>query len=139
VGPLLIALVALVAIGTVLPWRKAAGTTLVRRFRVPALLFVASIGVLAVFGMHDPFALAGTASAIVLVYVTLREYVLGTRGARAATGSNWLSAFFGLFDRDRRRYGGYLVHLGFAVMAVAVIGSNIYQEQVRTAVAPGES
>jgi len=139
VGPLLIGLVALVAIGTVLPWRKAAGPTLVRRFRVPGALFVGSIIVLVALGMHDPFALAGTASAIVLLYVTLREYVLGTRGARAASGSNWLSAFFGLFDRDRRRYGGYLVHIGFAVIAIAVVGSNIYQEQVRTSVAPGES
>jgi cytochrome c-type biogenesis protein CcmF len=139
IGPLLIGLVALVAVGTVLPWRKASGTTLMRRFRMPAVLFVAALAVLAAFGMHDPFALAGAASAVVLVYVTAREYVLGTRGARAATGANLLSAFFGLFDRDRRRYGGYLVHLGFAVMAIAVIGSNIYQQQVRTAVAPGES
>lgn len=139
VGPLLIALVALVAIGTVLPWRKAAGATIVRRFRVPAALFVATLAVLVAFGMHDPFALAGAASAVLLVYVTLREYVLGTRGARAATGASWPAAFFGLFDRDRRRYGGYLVHLGVAILAVAIIGSNIYQEQVRTAVAPGES
>jgi cytochrome c-type biogenesis protein CcmF len=139
VGPLLIALVALIAIGTVLPWRRAAGSTLVRRFRAPVILLVASLVVLAVFGMHDPFALAGTSAAIVLFYVTVREFVLGARGARAATGANWLMAFFGLFDRDRRRYGGYLVHIGFAVMAIAVVGSTIYQQQVRTTVAPGES
>jgi cytochrome c-type biogenesis protein CcmF len=139
VGPLLIVLVALVAIGTVMPWRQAAGSTLVRRFRVPAALFAASILLLTVLGMHDPFALAGVASAVVLLYVTLREYVLGTRGARAATGSNWFAAFFSLFDRDRRRYGGYLVHIGFAVVAIAVVGSNIYQQQVRTTVAPGAS
>jgi cytochrome c-type biogenesis protein CcmF len=139
VGPLLIVLVALVAIGTVLPWRKAAGGTLVRRFRVPAALFVSSIVVLAFLGMHDPFALAGVASAVTLLYVTLREYVLGTRGGRAATGSNWFAAFFGLFDRDRRRYGGYLVHIGFAVIAIAIVGSNVYQQQIRTTVAPGAS
>jgi cytochrome c-type biogenesis protein CcmF len=139
VGPLLILLVALVAIGTVLPWRRAATPTLMRRFRVPAALFVLATVVLAVLGMHDPFALAGTASAVVLVYATLREYVLGTRGARTATGATWLSSFFGLFERDRRRYGGYLVHIGFAVMAVAIIGSNIYQQQIRETVAPGES
>jgi cytochrome c-type biogenesis protein CcmF len=75
----------------------------------------------------------------VLLYVTVREYVLGARGARAARGSDWFSSFTGLFGRDRRRYGGYLVHIGFAVMAIAIVGSNIYQEQVRTAVAPGGS
>jgi len=139
VGPLLIGLVVLAAVGTVLPWRQAAPSTLLRRFRVPAAVLVVSVMALAILGMRDPFALAGVGSAIVLLHVTLREYVLGARGARAARGSDWLSSVGGLFGRDRRRYGGYLVHAGFAVMAIAIIGSNVYQEQVRTAVAPGES
>ena len=44
-----------------------------------------------------------------------------------------------LFDRDRRRYGGYLVHLGLGVMAIAAVASSAYQEQTRALVAPGES
>ncbi|MGE0229156.1 MAG: heme lyase CcmF/NrfE family subunit [Dehalococcoidia bacterium] len=139
VGPLLIGLVVLAAIGTVLPWRQAAAPTLLRRFRSPALVLVVSLVALVAGGMHDPFALAGTSSAIVLLYVTLREYFLGARGAKVARNAGWISAFGGLFGRDRRRYGGYLVHIGFAVMAIAIVGSNVYQEQVRTAVAPGES
>jgi cytochrome c-type biogenesis protein CcmF len=76
---------------------------------------------------------------LLLGYVTVREYFLGARGARRASGGGWAAAFVGLFERDRRRYGGYLVHLGIAVMAVAIVGSNIYQLQVRRTVAPGES
>jgi cytochrome c-type biogenesis protein CcmF len=78
-------------------------------------------------------------AASVLALVTLREFVLGTRGARAAGAGPWPAAFTSLFARDQRRYGGYLVHLGIAVMAVAVVGSTIYQQQLRTTVAPGES
>ena len=44
-----------------------------------------------------------------------------------------------LFERDRRRYGGYLVHLGLGVMAIAAVASSVYQEQTRALVAPGES
>ncbi|MFN8583697.1 MAG: cytochrome c-type biogenesis CcmF C-terminal domain-containing protein [Dehalococcoidia bacterium] len=139
VGPLLIGLVVLAAIGTVLPWRQAAPGLLLRRFRTPVAVLVVSLVILGVLGMHDPFALAGTGSAIVLLYVTAREYFLGARGARRARGADPLSSFFGLFSRDRRRYGGYLVHIGFGVMAIAIIGSNVYQEQVRTTVAPGGS
>ena len=89
--------------------------------------------------MRDPFALGGVSAALLLGYVTVREYFLGARGARRASGGGWTAAFVGLFERDRRRYGGYLVHLGIAVMAVAIVGSNIYQLQVRRTVAPGES
>ena len=139
VGPILVALLALIAVGTVLPWRRAAAPTLVRRFRVPFAVLAGSVAVLAALGMHDRYALAGTGVAITLAYVTLREFVIGARGRRAAAGLSWPAALLALFERDRRRYGGYLVHLGLAVMAVAVIGANIYREQSRGIVAPGES
>ncbi|MDA1002487.1 MAG: cytochrome c biogenesis protein CcsA [Chloroflexi bacterium] len=139
VGPLLIALLALMALGVVLPWRGTARGTLLRRLRAPAIFVVAAMLALAALGMRDRFALAGTGAAIALGFVTTREYVLGTRGLRRATGRPWFAAFAALFARDQRRYGGYMVHLGIAVMAVAVIGSNIYQQQTRAAVAPGES
>ena len=139
IGPLLIALVLLIAAGTVLPWRRAGNATLVRRFRGPLAVLVGSALVLAALGMHDRFALAGTSAAIVLLFVTLREFALGARGLRAAGGRSWPAALLGLFERDRRRYGGYLVHLGLGVMAIALVGSNVYQEQTRATIAPGES
>ena len=139
VGPLLIALLALIGVGTVLPWRRAARATLVRRFRAPLLALAASAAALFALGLRDPFALAAVSAAVFIAHVTLREFALGARAARRARGGGWAGAFLGLFDRDRRRYGGYLVHVGVAVMAVAVVGSNVYQQHVRTVAAPGES
>ncbi len=138
VGPLLIALVALVAIGTVLPWRRAANETLARRFRDPAILTLISAAALFALGIREPRALVAIVAAVVLIAVTLREFVLGARGLHAA-GHAWPATVMALFARDQRRYGGYLVHIGVAVMAVAVVGSTIYQQQFRVAVAPGES
>jgi cytochrome c-type biogenesis protein CcmF len=139
VGPLLVGLVGLIAIGTVLPWRRASTTTLMRRARVPLFAAVLASMVLSLAGMRDPFALAATVAAVVLAVVTVREFALGARGARAAGAGPWPAALTSLFARDPRRYGGYLVHLGIAVMAVAVAGSTIYQQQLRTTVAPGGS
>jgi cytochrome c-type biogenesis protein CcmF len=102
-------------------------------------VLVVSWAVLATLGMRNAYALAAVGSAIAVGYVTLREYALGARGVRRATGRSWPAAFLELFDRDQRRYGGYLVHIGLAVMAIAVVGSNIYQHQVRASVAPGQS
>ena len=139
VGPLLIALLVLMVIGTVLPWRRAGSTTLIRRFRAPVLFAAVSATMLAGAGMRDPFALAAVTSALTLVAVTVREFALGARGAHAARGGPWPASVSALFARDPRRYGGYVVHLGVALMAVAVVGSTIYQQQVRVTLAPGES
>ena len=138
VGPLLIALLVLLVAGTVLPWRRAAGGTLARRFSTPlALAVIATVG-LAAAGLRDRFALATTVAAITVAYVTLREFAVGARGLRRASGSSWPAAFGGLLHRDRRRYGGYLVHLGVAILAVAIVGSTVYQQQMRAVVAPGD-
>ena len=96
VGPLLIALLALTVIGTVLPWRRAAPATLRQRFRLPLVTALAAIVVLAVAGMRDPFALAGVSMAMTLLVVTLREYFLGARGARRASGRSWPAAVWWL-------------------------------------------
>ena len=143
VGPLLIVLVALIGLGVVTPWRRASTGTMSRRLRTPLAVTVLVTAALAAAGMHDTFAILGVGAAVFTLYVTLREFALGTRGAqraRAASGvGSWLAAFGGLFDRDRRRYGGYLVHIGVAVMAIAILVSNVYQTHVRAIVAPGES
>jgi cytochrome c-type biogenesis protein CcmF len=139
VGPLLVALLALTAIGVVLPWRGVSRATLARRLRGPALAALALTVVLAVLGVRDAFALATIGASAAIGYVTLREYALGARAIRAASGRSWPAALGTLFERDRGRYGGYLVHLGVAMMAVAVVASNVYQEQGRAVLRPGET
>ena len=139
VGPLLVALLVLMTIGTVLPWRRAAPITLQRRFRGPVAVALLSLALLVTLGVRDRYALAGLIAAAVLLYVTLREFALGARALRAASGRHWPAAVLALFERDRRRYGGYLVHLGLAVMAIAAVSSSVYQQQTRALVAPGES
>ena len=139
VGPLLVVLLGLTAIGTVLPWRRAANQTLRRRFALPLLGTGLAALALRVGGMRDVEALVATSAAIMLVLATVREFMLGAAGLRAATGRPWVGALLSLFERDQRRYGGYLVHLGVAVIAVAVVGSTIYQQQLRPTLAPGES
>ncbi len=138
-GPLWIALLLLISAGTILPWRRAAPGTLSRRIRSPLAALLATVIVLVTFGMRDAFAIAAIASAVLLVFVTSREFYLGARGARRASGRDWFTATGGLFQRDRRRYGGYLVHLGVAVIAIAVVGSTVFQTQVRVTVAPGDT
>ena len=142
VGPLLALLLLSAAAGVLLPWRRGSPRSLGRRLAQPAAALVGSAALLSAAGVRDPFALGGIVCAVTLAAVTLREHWLAARGAHRAGGggaASWPLAAWSPFRRDPGRYGGYLVHLGAAVMAIAVVASTAYQQQVRVAVAPGES
>ncbi len=53
-------------------------------------------------------------------------------------GENPLTALWKLFGRNRRRYGGYFIHLGIVVIGIGVIGSTVYQQQTQQTINPGE-
>src|SRR5690606_37702453 len=138
-GPLLVVMLFLMGVGTILPWRKAAPGLLQRRFLGPLLVTFVATAALLVLGVRDLFAILTLASAILVLAASLREYVIGTRAARQVRSIPWPRAFGSLFNRDPRRYGGYLVHIGVAVMAISVIATNVYQEQHRVVVSPGDT
>ncbi|RJQ10686.1 MAG: heme lyase CcmF/NrfE family subunit [Dehalococcoidia bacterium] len=138
-GPLFVVMLLLAALGTILPWRRAAPGILRRRLLIPSAIAGIAMGALFLLGMRHAEALAATGGAIAVMLVTLREFAAGARAVGRACGVSPVQAAPSLFARDPRRYGGYLVHLGVAVMVVAVVGSTIYREQARAVLAPGES
>ncbi len=69
---------------------------------------------------------------------TLSEVYRGWR-ARVSRGENWLTAASRLFGQNRRRYGGYLVHLGVLLMVIGVTGQSLYQSSRLVALQQGES
>ncbi len=138
-GPLLVVMLLLMGIGTILPWRKAAPGLLQRRFAGPLAVTAVATVVLYVLGARDLFGILTLAAAILVIVASVREYALGTRALRSARGSSWIASFGAIFNRDPSRYGGYLVHIGVAVMAISVIATNVYQEQTRVVVSPGET
>lgn len=138
-GPLFVVMLLLNALGTLLPWRRAAPGSLRRRLLIPVVITAGATGVLFLLGMRHAEALAATGGAIAVTLLTLREFMAGARAVARARGISPVQAAPSLFARDPRRYGGYLVHIGVAIMAVAVVGSTIYREQARAVLAPGES
>jgi len=138
-GPLFVVMLLLIALGTALPWRRATPALLRRRLLPPSVAAAIAVAVLFALGMRHFGALAATGGAIAVALVTSREYVASARAVGRARGVTALQAAPSLFGRDPRRYGGYFVHLGVAVMAIAVVGSTIYREQARAVLAPGES
>jgi cytochrome c-type biogenesis protein CcmF len=124
-------LLLLMGIGPLVAWRRASLRALGRTFLLPAAAAVVTgVALIAVgLGSSTPGLLAYTFSAFVAASIVL-EFWRGTR----ATGS-----LLRLVSRNRRRYGGYLVHAAVILLAIGVAGSSAYQTVRERALRQGES
>src|SRR5262249_23637561 len=111
-------LLLLMGIGPLIAWRRASLKSLATTFRLPTAIALAT-GVVLLFlgaGSSIPGLVAYTFSAFVLATIAL-EFVRGTRARRALGSGSWLRAFTSLISRNRRRYGGYVVHAAVVLLA----------------------
>ncbi|MBV9543226.1 MAG: cytochrome c biogenesis protein CcsA, partial [Chloroflexi bacterium] len=138
-GPLLGGMLLLMGIGPLMPWRRASRDHLARNFLTPLLTTLVGLGVLAIFGVRDVFAVIGFGLCLFVVGTILQEFVRGARARRAATGENYLAAVGNLIRRNNRRYGGYIVHLAIVLIGAGAVGSQVYQQQTQATLAPGDS
>lgn len=125
-GPIFAALIILMGVGPVTSWGRATMSKLVQNLAGPFIATGVITGVLFALGLRS-VALFGFAMVIFVLGVHLVEYYQGMRVYRAATKVNWVSAFFALFRRNRRRYGGYVVHIGILVITTGIIASTSFQ------------
>ena len=138
--PLAIVLVLLSGIGPVIAWRKATASNARRNFLLPAALALGLGVVLAVMGAADrPLALAMFVCGGFVVFSVGQEFWRGVGVRRAMTGEGPLGALRSLVTRNRRRYGGYLVHVGMALLFIGVAASSAFQDARDVRLAPGQS
>ncbi|MDX6504602.1 MAG: cytochrome c-type biosis protein CcmF, partial [Gaiellaceae bacterium] len=79
-----------------------------------------------------------TLSAFVLASIGY-EFVRGTAARRALGEPSWLRAFGSLVARNRRRYGGYVVHAAIVLLALGIAGSGVSGTERGRLLQPGES
>jgi cytochrome c-type biogenesis protein CcmF len=138
-GPIMIALVFLMGVGPLMPWRKASRATLQSNFGPPiAVAACVTLGVLIAVGAQQVMALLATFATTFAASTVAQEFWRGTLARRHATGESNALAFAGLIRRNRRRYGGYIVHLGIVMVAAAVTASTAYQIERQVKLRPGD-
>jgi cytochrome c-type biogenesis protein CcmF len=138
-GPLLGALILLMGIGPLLPWRRASREHLMQTFLIPVTGTLVGLAILFVFGVHDPFAILGFGICLFVLGTIVQEFARGAIARHRATGESFIVAVGNLIRRNNRRYGGYLVHLAMLLIGAGAVGSQVYQQQMQTALAPGQS
>ncbi len=138
--PLAIMLVLLSGIGPVIAWRKATASNARRNFLLPAAAALGLGVVLAAFGAASrPPALAMFVCGAFVVVSVGQEFWRGFGVRRAMTGEGPLGALRSLVARNRRRYGGYLVHVGMALLFVGVAASTAFSDARDVSLTPGKT
>jgi len=137
--PVALALLFLMGIGPQLPWHGASRATLERQFTAP--IVAAAFGALAalVTGTTALPAVLTYALGAFVVATVVQEFARGVRARRTLHGEGELAAFASLFRRNGRRYGGYVVHLGIVLVALAVATSQARTVDAERTLAPGDS
>src|SRR6266540_1152497 len=135
-----IPLLLLMGIGPLVAWRRASLRALGRTFLWPlAAAVIAGVALLAAgAGSSRIGVIAYTFSVFVLASIVL-EFVRGTIARKALGGLGWAGAFSSLVARNRRRYGGYVVHASIVLLAIGVTGASAYQTVRESRLNPGQS
>lgn len=138
--PLALVLVLLSGIGPVIAWRRVTLASARRSLTAPAVLALATLALLTAAGaQRKPLALAMFCCAAFALGCVVQEFVRGTRARRAIAGEAVAVALLALVRRNRRRYGGYVVHAGMALLFIGVAASSSFQHVSELALSPGQS
>jgi cytochrome c-type biogenesis protein CcmF len=139
--PLAILLVLFTGIGPLLAWRRVSWASAKRVFVLPLAVGAASALALALFtdAANKPWALALFAFAAFALAGLAQEFWRGAAARRKLSGGSMAGALIAVVSRNRRRYGGYIVHAGIAVLLIGIAASSSFQTNENVSMKPGET
>jgi cytochrome c-type biogenesis protein CcmF len=127
--PIALILLLLTAVGPWLAWRRTSFESLKRSFMWPATGALA-IGVLMMILGVRPwkdiayfYSLMAAMLAALVIFTVISEFVRGGQVIQRHTGFSLLGSMLHLYHRNTRRYGGYIVHYGVAIVIIGILGT----------------
>jgi cytochrome c-type biogenesis protein CcmF len=140
VTSLALLLVLLSGLGPALAWRRTTAANLRRTLLVPAAAGAATLIVLLGAGevADRPLALTMFVFGAFVLAVVVQEFWRGIRARQAMSRDSVPAALVSLVRRNRRRYGGYIVHAGVTVLLIGVAASSTFQDVTDVRMSPGQ-
>jgi cytochrome c-type biogenesis protein CcmF len=138
-GPLFAALMLLMGIAPLSAWGQSTVKTLGRTIWKPTLGAVIITAIIFATYTRNIFAIIGFFLVALVILVTIYEYWRGARARQKSQNENLFTAFWNLTRRNRRRYGGYIIHLSMMLMAIGILGIELFQTETQGTVSTGES
>ncbi|HEX4307847.1 MAG TPA: cytochrome c-type biogenesis CcmF C-terminal domain-containing protein, partial [Solirubrobacterales bacterium] len=139
--PLAIVLVLFTGIGPLLAWRRVTWSSAKRVFRVPIVVAALTLVILLAFtdAADKLWALALFTFAAFAISGVLQEFYNGAHARQKTSGGSFAGALVAVTARNRRRYGGYIVHIGIAVLLIGIAASSSFQTNENVSMKPGET
>jgi cytochrome c-type biogenesis protein CcmF len=137
-GPILLAIVILMGVGPLLPWRRTTLTSAQRWLSIPIGISLATMALLWISGVHELWAIVGFGALAMVMSAVLEEWYRGTMAQRRA-GLNFAVGWWRMVSGNRPRHGGYIVHIAIIALGIGIIGTNFFQQRADVVLAPGES
>jgi cytochrome c-type biogenesis protein CcmF len=141
--PLAVCIMLLMGVGPVIAWRRSTMKSIVFVVFVPLLVSV-GLGLAVAGWLHVMFHHASLLStlaligAIFVIITVVLEFVRSVQARVLLTKEPWWLSLGRLLSKNRRRYGGYIVHFAIAIMAIGIAGSGAYHVDLQQQLAPGQ-
>jgi cytochrome c-type biogenesis protein CcmF len=135
--PIGLILLTLTGIGPLLAWRRSTPSNLLHQFTWPVTLAVLTGVGLYLIGFRVWVSGLCFALCAFVIGTISQEFVRGAAVRREATGTDLMTGLIGLVARSRRRYGGYVVHVGIVLMFLGFAGSG-YKLDSQVRLTPGD-
>ncbi len=137
--PIFLCLLGLMGICPLLSWRKVSTSNLKRNFILPTVVSLIGTAGLLAYGLRELYPIISYTFCIFVTVTILMEFWRGTIARRKTSGENYLLALGRLIWKNKRRYGGYVVHIGVILCFIGITGSSAYKQEKQITVKPGES
>ncbi len=128
-APIGLALLLLTGVAPLLAWRKTTLTNLRDEFLWPVATTIVGTTALVLLGIRIWSSGICFALCIFVTVSILQEFWRGTRVRKETTGTDLFTALVGLVGRNKRRYGGYIVHVGIVLIFLGFAGDGFKQEE----------
>jgi cytochrome c-type biogenesis protein CcmF len=136
--PIAMGLIFLTGVGPALPWRRGSPETLKKKFMWPTAIALVS-GIVFWFAGARNFMTAFTlVLAVFATSLIVGEFVRPVLGRRQAHDESLGAALANVLSKGRRRYGGYVVHLGIVLIAVGIALSSTFRKETELTLRPGQ-
>jgi len=124
-------------IGPLLAWRKTPAADMIKSFLRPAIAALIVFVGLLVFGVRDFYALVCFALCTFVITAVIDEFVRGARARGRSAGESFPLALLRLVSKNKRRYGGHIVHFSVALIFIGLAG-NAFNEEAAGYLRTGE-
>lgn len=146
--PIGLALLILTGIGPIVSWKKATLSNFKKTFAAPLISgaiggsifgFLLSAWGYPILNLKSIYSIICIFGSFFVLATIMSEFYRGSKVRAKRDGLNFFSAIMALIGKNKRRYGGYIIHVGVVMIFIGILGSSAYQKVATKTLAIGES